>query len=94
MSVKDGTTSLVAASLNGHLDVVKLLLEKNANIEARGTSDHARGCFLCLLCMSDKNGATSLFIASQNGHLDLMKLLLENNANTEASRRSNHPEGC
>jgi ankyrin repeat protein len=37
MSVKTGATSLVIASQNGHFEVVKLLLEKNANIEVRGT---------------------------------------------------------
>ena len=83
--VKNGPTSLYVASQNGHLDVVNLLLEKNANIEASSTSDHARGRFVCLLLGSDEHGATSLYVASQKGHLDIVKLLLEKNANIEAS---------
>ena len=92
--VKNGPTSLYVASQNGHLDAVKLLLEKNANIEASSMSDHSKGRFMSLLLGSDENGVTSLRIASQNGRLDIVKLLLDKDANIEASRTSNHARGC
>ncbi len=34
MPVQDGATSLIAASMNGHLEVVQLLLDRGANANA------------------------------------------------------------
>jgi len=39
-SSKDGNTSLLVASRNGHLAVVKELIDKNANIKAKDKVRH------------------------------------------------------
>ena len=75
---KDGgqiTTPLIIATLNGHLNSVKILLRCNANIEARGT-----------LKIADQvaEGCTPLWAAAAFGRLDVVKLLIERNANVES----------
>jgi ankyrin repeat protein len=61
-------TALICAARYGHLEVVKLLLEKGANIEA-----HTWG-----------QPATALSWAAANGHTAIVKLLLEKGAKLEA----------
>ena len=53
------------ASIKGHVDVVQLLLEHNANPNQATTDD----------------GATSVIIAAANGHVECLKMLLQNDAN-------------
>ena len=48
---------------------MKLLLDNNADVNARRTDD----------------GATPLHVAAQNGHTEVVKLLLDNNADVNAS---------
>ena len=71
IDVKDyrGLTSLQIACARGHLDVVRLLLERGANIEAAGGS----------------NGQTALILASLEGRLNIVKELLDRGANIEAA---------
>ena len=64
----DGTTALWIASQNGHKEIVKLLLEKGADINVKQTA----------------TGATALLLASQNGRTDVVKLLLEKGADVNA----------
>ena len=60
-------TPLCAASLNGSLKCVSLLVEAGANKD-QGTTD---------------DGATPLYIAAQNGHLEVVRLLVGSGANTD-----------
>ena len=56
-----GKTALIAASEEGHLEVVKYLVEQcHANVEAK-----------------DNDGYTPLIRASENGHLEVVKYLVE-----------------
>ena len=61
----DGYTSLMAASFDGHLEIVRELCVRGANVNAARTD----------------NGFTSLMRASQRGHLEVVRLLLERGAN-------------
>jgi len=71
-AVGEGTPLDTAAHF-GRIDIVTLLLEKGANIEAT-KSDH---------------GSTPLNTAASLGHTDVARLLLEKGANIEATRSDN-----
>ena len=60
-------TPLCAASLNGSLKCVSLLIEAGANKD-QGTTD---------------NGATPLFVAAGEGHLEVVRFLVESGANKD-----------
>ena len=62
-----------------HLDFIKLLLDKGANVNARmKDSTETRTVFTNQWL--DENGATAFFRASQSGDVELMKLLLSKGA--------------
>ena len=64
----DAMTPLCAASLNGSLKCVSLLIEAGASKD-QGTTD---------------NGATPLFMAAQEGHVEVVRFLVESGANSRA----------
>jgi len=64
----DNTTPLIWASYNGHLDVVKYLLVKGADINHKETG----------------HGKNALMLAAEEGHLSVVKLLIEKKANVSA----------
>lgn len=61
--------ALPAAATNGHTELVKLLLDRGADIEIR-----------CPIFM----GASSLMVAALNGHPDTVNLLIARKANVNA----------
>ena len=65
----DAMTPLCAASLNGSLKCVSLLIEAGANKD-QGTTD---------------NGSTPLFVAAQEGELGVVQFLVESGANKDKS---------
>ncbi len=60
------SNGLPYASFNGYFDIVKFLVEKNADG----------------LEVKDRNGKTALMCASMNGKLEIVEFLLKNNAST------------
>ena len=57
----DGTTPLFVAAQQGHLEVVRFLVESGADKDQGTTHD----------------GTTPLFIAAQHGHLEVVRFLVE-----------------
>jgi ankyrin repeat protein len=73
----NGWTALRWASSNGHEAVVKLLLEKGADVELlleKGADVDAK----------DRAGKTALQRAAENGHEAVVKLLVEKGADIDA----------
>ena len=58
--------------MKDHTEVVKLLLEKGAEVNAKEST----------------NGVTALMMAANNGHPEVVKLLLEKSANVNVKVRS------
>ena len=65
-------TALMLASREGHLDVVKFLVDKGADINAVTTTE-------------DEEAVTALMLASRRGHFDIVKFLVESGADTEVA---------
>ena len=66
-TIGDGSTPLFIAALEGHLEVVRFLVESGANKDQGLTDD----------------GRTALFIAAENGHLEVVRFLVESGANKD-----------
>ena len=93
---KAGWTALIFASHNGHGEVVKLLIEKGAEVNRTGkagvtaliTASHkGRGEVVKLLIekgaevdLPDETGRTALMVATIHGHGEVVKLLIEKGA--------------
>jgi len=71
-----------------HLEYIKILLNKGANVNARiRDSTQTRTVFTNQWL--DENGATAFFRASQSGDLELMKLLLSKGADPKIATELN-----
>ncbi|KAJ7589303.1 Pfs, NACHT and ankyrin domain protein [Mycena floridula] len=91
-----GCTPLICAAEKGHIDIVKLLLEKNADSNICDKDQHTPLSYAApwghidivkLLLeknadpnICDKDQRTPLSYAAEKGHIDIVKLLLEKNA--------------
>ena len=73
--IRRNQSSLPKAAANGHVAVVKLLVEKGAKLEAK----------------DERNGLTPLLWAAANGHEAVVKLLLEKGAELEAKDHGQTP---
>ncbi|RLN88039.1 hypothetical protein BBJ28_00022566 [Nothophytophthora sp. Chile5] len=96
----DQWTALMAASEEGHTDVVELLLTNKASVDTQlpnGATALNIACFngqvgavRALLAsgaaieLADDLGFTALMVASQKGHTDVVELLLANKASIDA----------
>lgn len=101
----EGATPLYIASKDGHLDVIKALIEKSANIDAANTSGltplhiATRNGYLDVvnaliekganINATEARGITPLHMAAQNGHFDVVNALIEKGANINAARIDN-----
>lgn len=105
--IKDGymneTTLLHFAAVNGYVDIVKVLLEKGADVNAKNNYRHTPlhsavingnvNVVNALLGEKadvkavDKNGDTPLHFAAINRHIEIIKTLLENGADVDAKNK-------
>ena len=71
LTADNGASCLFMSAQNGHLEVVRALLE-------------AGGRELAMLTADD--GASCLFVSEQNGHLEVVNAMLEAGGHLEATR--------
>ncbi|KAF4958405.1 hypothetical protein FSARC_11022, partial [Fusarium sarcochroum] len=71
------STPLFSASYNGHVEVIKELLNHGAE---------------ATIATTDANGETPLHVASRNGHEEIVKILLEHGARATITTRNKHNE--
>ena len=97
-------TALMWASLRGHFDVVRLLLEKNADVNARDDNGETAllsasgkgGIDVVRLLLEkgadvharDKNGRSALMTPSWLGQTDVVRLLLEKGIDVNAADKN------
>ena len=67
----NGWSALRYASMLGHADIAKILIENGANVDE----------------INDSTGSSCLHAAMQGGHLEVTKVLLENGANVNIKGR-------
>ncbi len=71
----------MTASFHGHTDVVKVLLENNAQVNLQEKNGWSSLMIACQLSVNNAQSDSSLIIASSiMGNVDIVKVLLENNA--------------
>ena len=81
--IKDGddhATILIIAARDGKLDIVKVLLRYEANVEARGTIKFDGKVI---------EDCTALWVAAAKGHFDVVRLLIKQNAEVDGRTSSN-----
>jgi ankyrin repeat protein len=100
----DETAALTLAAAGGHLDIVRLLLSKGADVDARtkhletplyfaAANGHSKVVSLLVdvpagIDLTDYEGRTPLMVAAHAGHLESVKILLDGGANPNATMAS------
>uniref|UniRef100_A0A0G4I4Q6 Uncharacterized protein n=1 Tax=Chromera velia CCMP2878 TaxID=1169474 RepID=A0A0G4I4Q6_9ALVE len=78
MRDEDGYTALMLASVNGHTDTVRLLVDAKANVD---TLVEVTDCF-----KPPGDQSTALILASEKGHTEIVGLLLAAQANVDTQK--------
>jgi ankyrin repeat protein len=102
---KTGRTALILASASGHRDVVKLLLESDADVEARDATGHTALNWAALRSRNDvilqlvehgadidtrdNGGTTPLHYAVGTGNTELVDMLTARGADLETETKVN-----
>ena len=103
---KDGFTSLRMAAKKGYLDIVKYLIEADADVNLQdkkgdlalimaanqGHIDTVRYLIEAnaSVNMQNEEGATALLLAAQNGHMDIVKCLIQLNSNVNMQSKDGY----
>ena len=83
--IQNGRTALYIAALSGHMDIVQLLIQHGAKLEAKS---HV-SCAVCALCSKAhrcfQEGLTPLFVAAWRGHMKIVRYLVDQRANIDVT---------
>ena len=85
---QDEQTALILAARCNHLELVRILLEAKANVNAHDvvrsiSKKKKQMIFFRFFFLSEKDHWTALLNASHNGNFDMVKILVENDAQLE-----------
>ena len=89
----NGDTALMHAAANGQIEIVKFLIEKGADVNARMTAfrlkdGHCKkatdGFYYEYEIKKTNDGRTALFLAVENGHTEVAEILIANGADPSA----------
>ena len=83
--IQNRLTALMLATLHGHKEVVKTLVEKKADLNLTdmvGLCLHVWIMYHCSLCVQN-TGWTALYFAAKVGDVETLRILLEGGANVE-----------
>lgn len=90
LNYQDLGQALSTAAENGHIDVVRYLLSKNAHnaYNAHGGLNARRQRTVSVVMTTHSSYVPPLFGACKNGHSDIVKLLLENGVDPNVQTRT------
>ena len=80
--IQNGWTPLMTASFNGHVDIVRILIEAKAKVNTQDEVccykiTHCKTCICKYIYLCPQNGVTALYLAAQEGKVDVVRLLID-----------------